>query len=164
MMPDALPVVRVRLPPISEAIKTISALALSIVTLPEPCDVKSIVPVTVVVPRSITPLLASVVAIKLPPTVTLPLSMMPDALPLVTVRSPSMVEAPILRAVVPPSIVTSASVPDASFVVIVIAPVKAFDVLFNVIVASFALVVNVVVPVIVSAAFWVMFPVVAVTV
>ena len=75
-----------------------------------------------------------------------------------------MVDAAIIRAVVPPSMVTSASVPEASFVVMVRAPVKALVVTSRVIVASFALVVRVVVPVIASAPESVIFPVVAVAV
>ena len=110
----------------------------------------------------ITPLLASVVAARLPPTVTVPLSVIPDALPLLTVRSPSMVEAASTSAVVPPSIVTSASVPELSFVVIVTAPVNAFVVVSRAIVALLALVVSVVVPVMASAPESVMLPVVAV--
>ena len=74
-----------------------------------------------------------------------------------------MVDAAIIRAVVPPSMVTSASVPEASFVVMVRAPVKALVVTSRVIVASFALVVRVVVPVTPRATVSVMFPVVAVT-
>ena len=60
--------------------------------------------------------------------------------------------------------VTSASVPDASFVVIVTAPVNALVVVSRVIVASLALVTRVVVPVIAKAPVSVMFPVVAVAV
>ena len=73
-----------------------------------------------------------------------------------------MVEAARISAVVPPSIVTSASVPELSFVVIVTAPVNALVVVSSAIVASLALVVSVVVPAIVNAPLSVMLPVVAV--
>ena len=64
------------------------------------------VPSTARVPRSITPLFASVVAIKLPQTVTVALSVIPAAAPLVSVR-------------LPPTLVTSeaADVPSATTVV-----------------------------------------------
>ena len=57
-----------------------------------------------------------------------------------------MVDAAMISAVVPPSMMTAASVPELSFVVIVNAPVKALSASFNVIVASLALVTRVVVP------------------
>ena len=70
-----------------------------------------------------TPLPASVVAARSPPTVTVPLSVIPAVAPLVKVKFPSMVDAAITSAVVPPSMMTAASVPELSFVVIVNAPV-----------------------------------------
>ena len=132
------------------------------VAAPLPSVVRAIVPSTLSVPMLITPLLSSVVAARLPPTVTLPLSVIPEALPLLTVKSPSIVDAAIISAVVPPSIVTSASVPELSFVVIVNAPVNALLVSSKVIVASSALVTKVVVPVIARVPLSTIFPVVAV--
>ena len=73
-----------------------------------------------------------------------------------------MVEAASISAVVPASIVTSASVPELSFVVIVTAPVNALVVVSSPIVASLALVVTVVVQAIVNAPESVMLPVAAV--
>ena len=62
--------------------------------------------------------------------------MIPAVAPLVRVKSPSIVDAAIMSAVVPPSMVTSASDPELSFVVIVNAPVNALLVSFKVIVRS----------------------------
>ena len=82
---------------------------------------------------------------------------------LVNVKSPSTVESPITSAVVPPWTLTSpaVSVP-LSLVVINKAPVKAFDVVPRVIVASSADVMRVVVPSISSPPLCVIFPVVEV--
>ena len=131
-----LPVVAVplKVPPMVEAAKFNPA-SFTIVTAPVLFGARVKLPSTAIVPILMTPLLASVVAEKLPPTVTVPLSVIPDELPLVRVKSPSIVEAAMISAVVPPSIVTSASVPEESFVVIVKAPVKAFEVLSRVIVS-----------------------------
>ena len=158
-----LPAVAVaaRFPPTVAAAK-VNPLSFTTVALPDPWVVKATVPSTASVPRLITPELSSVVAARLPPTVTSPLSIIPDALPLLTVRSPSIVDAARISAVVPPSIVTFASVPVSSLVVIVTAPVNALVVVSNAIVALFALVVRVVVPVIASAPLSVMLPAVAV--
>ena len=146
------PVVAVPLnvPPMVDAAKANPA-SFTIVTAPVLFGARVKVPSTAIESRVITPLFASVVAVKLPPTVTVPVSVIPDALPVLRARSPSTVDAAMTSAVVPPSIVTSASVPDESFVVIVIAPVKAFVAVSRVIVASFALVTRVVVPVIAKA-------------
>ena len=94
----------------------------------------------------ITPLFASVVAVRLPPTVTVPLSVIPDALPLLTVRFPPTDDAAILRAVVPLSIV---ALPDDPVVFKVTVPVNAFAEL-RVISALLTLVVNEEVPAIVN--------------
>ena len=93
-----------------------------------------------------TPLPAAVVAARSPPTVTVPLSVIPAVAPLVNVRSPTMVDAAMMSAVVPPSMMRAASVPELSFGVIVYAPGKALSASFNVIVASLALVTRVLVP------------------
>ena len=156
-----LPMVAVALsaPPTVEAAK-VNPASLTTVALPDPFVARATVPSTARVPRLINPLLSSVVAARLPPTVTIPLSVI--LLPFLTVRSPSMVEAARISAVVPASIVTSASVPELSFVVIVTAPVNALVVVSRAIVASLALVVSVVVPAIVNAPLSVMLPVVAV--
>ena len=61
---------------------------MSIAALPDPLVVKATVPLTASVPRMITPLFASVVAVRLPPTVTVPLSVIPDAWPLVNAKFP----------------------------------------------------------------------------
>jgi len=157
------PVVAVplKVPPMVDAAK-VSAASLTIVTAPDPLGARVKDPSTAIVPRLITPALASVVADRLPPTVTVPLSVIPEALPLV--KSPSIVDAAMMRAVVPPSIVTSASVPDESLVVIVKAPVKALVVTSRTIVPLSALVTSVVVPVIARAPLSVIFPLVAVAV
>ena len=129
--------------------------------------VRVIDPVTARVPISMSPLSTSLVTERLPPTVTNPLSVMPlvsAALPVLMVKSPSIVDAAMISFVVPPSIVASASAPESSLVVSVSAPVNALVVVSKTIVALFALVVSVEVPFIVSAAFWVMLPVVAVAV
>ena len=88
--------------------------------------------------------------------------MIPAVAPLVRVKSPSMVDAAMTSAAVPPSMVTSASVPALSLVVIVNAPLNALLVSSNVIVASLALVTRVVVPVMVRVPLSVILPVVAV--
>ena len=157
------PVVAVALsaPVTVEAAKAKPA-SLTTVAAPLPFVVRAIVPSTASVPMLMTPLLSSVVAARFPPTVTVPLSVMPDALPLVSVKSPSIVDAAMTSAVVPPSMVTSASVPDESLVVMVNAPVKALVVVPKAIVALSALVTRVVVPVTAKATTWVMLPVVAV--
>ena len=74
-----------------------------------------------------------------------------------------MVEAARTSAVVPPSIVTSASVPESSLVVSVTAPVNALVVVSRAIVALFALVMKEEVPPTATARPCVMLPVVAVT-
>ena len=94
----------------------------------------------------ITPLFASVVAVRLPPTVTVPLSVMPDALPLRKDKFPPTDDAAILRAVVPLSIV---ALPDDPVVFKVTAPVNAFAEL-RVISALLTLVVKEEVPAIVT--------------
>ena len=159
-----LPVVAVavRAPPTVDAAK-VNAASLTMVAAPVLLVVSAMVPSTAIVPRLITPALASVVADRLPPTVTVPLSVIPEALPLVRVKSPSIVDAAMMRAVVPPSIVTSASVPDESLVVIVKAPVKALVATSRTIVPLSALVTSVVVPVTARATVSVILPVVAVT-
>ena len=137
--------------------------SLTTVAAPLPLVSSATVPSTAKLPKLTTPLLASVVADKLPPMVKVPLSVIPDALPLVRVKSPSTVDAAISKAVVPPSMVTSASVPEPSLVVKVMAPVKALVVTSSTMVASFALVVKADVPVIAKAPESVILPVVAVT-
>ena len=88
--------------------------------------------------------------------------MIPAVAPLVKVKSPSIVDAATINAVVPPSMITSASAPALSLVVIVTAPVNALVVVSSVIVASLALVVKEDVPVTVNAPESVIFPIVAV--
>ena len=85
--------------------------------------------------------------------------------PLSKFRSPSIVDVPMIKFVVPPSISTSPSVSKpVSLVVISKAPVNAFVIESTIksIVALSALVTSVLVPLIVRAPVWVMFPVVAV--
>ena len=82
---------------------------------------------------------------------------------LVKVKFPSMVEAPITSAVVPPWMLTSPAVSaPLSLVVSNKAPVKAFDDVPRLIVASLADVISVVVPSISSVPLCVIFPVVEV--
>ena len=90
--------------------------------------------------------------------------MIPAVAPLVKVKSPSIVDAATINAVVPPSMITSASAPALSLVVIVTAPVKALVVIvLKSMVASCAVVTRVEVPPTVSApVLCVMLPVVAV--
>ncbi len=74
-----------------------------------------------------------------------------------------MVEVPMSKAVVPPSMVTFATLASASTVVRVKAPVKALPVSANRIVPLSPVSKVVVPPIINSTASWVIFPVVAVT-
>ena len=159
---DILPVVAVaaRFPPTIDAAR-FNAASLTTVALPDPFVVRATVPSTARLSRLMTPLLASVMAARLPPTVSVPLSVIPDVFPLVKLRSPSIVDAARIRAVVPLSMVTSASVPESSFVVMVTAPVRAL-VLLRTIVALFALVVKAEVPATVTLPLSVILPVVAV--
>ena len=90
---------------------------------PSPWVVRATVPSTLRVPISITPLLASVVAIRLPATVTLPLSVIPAAAPLVNVRSPPTDDAAIISAVVP---LSTTACPVDPLVFKVTAPVNTF--------------------------------------
>ena len=157
-----LPVVAVadNVPSTVEAAKA-KPTSLTNVTLPfVPLVVSAIVPSTANVPRLIVMSLTSVVADKLPPMVKVPLSVI--APPLVSVKSPTTVDSAITNAVVPPSIVASASVPSLSLVVNVTAPVKALVVVSNAMVALFALVMNADVPEIVRTPLSVILPVVAV--
>ena len=122
-------------------------------------------PVTARVPISMSPLSTSLVTERLPPTVTVPLSVMPlvsEALPVVRVKFPSIVDKAMASFVVPPSIVASASAPESSLVVSVIAPVNALLVLLRSISALLALVVSAEVPLTVRAPDWIMLSVVAV--
>ena len=96
--------VALKFPPTREP-ANFKLVALTNVALPVPFVFTATVPSTASVPRSIAPLLASVVAARLPPTVTVPLSMIPDTLPPVSVKFPPTDDAPILRAVIPLSIV-----------------------------------------------------------
>ena len=160
---DMSPVVAVplKVPPMVDNARS-SPASLTIITAPELFGARVKDPSTSSRFNVIALLLASVVAVRLPPTVAIPVSV--NVPPLSKDRSPSMVDKPMTKFVVPPSISTSASVPELSLVVISMAPVKALviEATFRSIVASSALVTRVLVPVIVKAPLCVMSPVVAV--
>ena len=100
--------VAVKFPPTLEAARS-RAVALTTVAFPLPLVVSPTEPVTVRSLRVIALLLASVVALRFFNTVTVELSVSVMVPPLSKVRSPSMVDVPMIKFVVPPSIVTSAS-------------------------------------------------------
>ena len=139
VIPDALPVVRVRFPPTlvaRDAADVPSAMAVvplsRVASPPEPVVFKVMVSVpvpspSVDVPREISAFVAVVRKDEVPLTVNAPLSVIPVALLLAAIKSPSIVEFPKSNAAPEPALIVTSpavSVP-ASLVVISKAPVNA---------------------------------------